>query len=55
MERKTAYNDFIVRVPYGEDASRLYSFTQSMGWGVIVSLNHKETPTNAGSHKDIAS
>lgn len=38
MERIANYNDYIVRVPYGEDVSRLSSLTQSMGW-VIISLN----------------
>lgn len=44
MERKAIYNDYIVRIPRGEDASRLSSLTQSMGW-MIISLDNEATDT----------
>lgn len=35
MERLAAYTDYVVRVPQGEDISKLSSLTQSMGWIIV--------------------
>lgn len=41
MERNTtSYRDFIVRVPQGDDISRLSTLIQSMGW-LLVSQNEE--------------
>jgi len=53
MKRNITYNDYIVRVPHGEDVSRLSSFTQSMGW-MIISLND-ETHTKESRHRGLSS
>lgn len=54
MERKAVYNDYIVRIPNGEDASQLSSLSQSMGW-VVISLNNKESVEKPFNSKGLAS
>lgn len=46
MERLAAYTDYVVRVPQGEDISRLSSLTQSMGW--IIVNQHRNYPKRRG-------
>lgn len=46
MEKLTAYIDYVVRVPQGEDISKLSSLTQSMGW--IIVNQHREIPKRHG-------
>lgn len=54
MGRNAIYNDFIVRIPRGEDVSRLSSFTQSMGW-MIISLDNETADTRTSPRKGLAS
>lgn len=54
MERKTAYSDYIVRIPNGGDASKLSSLSQSMGW-IVVSLDQGKTIHKSKENKGLAS
>lgn len=54
MERKAVYNDYIVRIPRGEDASRLSLLTQSMGW-MIISLDNETSDAATSPRKGLAS
>lgn len=44
MGTRLAYNDYIIRVPRGEDVSPLYSLAQSMGWDVMPQLRRCKVP-----------